>query len=61
MSYVYVNSEPGLWTVGFYDPSGQWHPDGDCDVRDDAANRVHFLNGGNPPAPQPLNELKEGE
>lgn len=44
--YVYVLSEPGLFTVGFYDPSGKWHPDGDYSVREEAANRVHFLNGG---------------
>lgn len=24
--YVYRSVEPGLWTVGFYDPSGKWHP-----------------------------------
>lgn len=44
--YVYIQSEPGLWTVGFYDPSGEWHPDSDFDNRDDAAKRVHYMNGG---------------
>jgi len=44
--YVYVNSEPGLWTVGFYDPSGHWHADSDHETRESAAYRVHFLNGG---------------
>ena len=24
MTWVYIRTEPGLWTVGFYDP------DGDC-------------------------------
>lgn len=45
-SWVYVQSEPGLWTVGFYDPSGKWHPDSDHDSRAAAADRVHYLNGG---------------
>ena len=44
--YVYIKSEPNLWTVGFYDPSGQWHPDSDHETRESAANRVHYLNGG---------------
>jgi hypothetical protein len=46
MSYVYIRSEPGLWTVGFYDPKGEWHPDSDHDSRVNAAERVHYLNGG---------------
>jgi hypothetical protein len=46
--YVYVESEPGLYTVGFYDPNnGQWHPESDHESREAAANRVHWLNGGN--------------
>lgn len=44
--YVYILSEPGLFTVGFYSPDGKWHPDSDHDTRDEAAKRVHFLNGG---------------
>jgi len=47
MSYVYICSEPNLWTVGFYDPNGNWNPDSDYSNRDDAADRVHYLNGGN--------------
>jgi hypothetical protein len=43
--YVYIQSEPGLWTVGFYDPSGKWHGDSDHNNREEAANRVAFLNG----------------
>jgi len=46
-SYVYIKSEPGLWTVGFYDPSGKWQPESDHVHRDAAAERVHYLNGGN--------------
>lgn len=44
--YVYIRSERGLWTVGFYDPSGKWHPDSDWDNRAEARARVHYLNGG---------------
>ena len=47
MNYVYIKSEPGLWTVGFYDPKGNWVPESDWDDKDRAAERVHWLNGGN--------------
>ena len=43
--YVYIESEPGLWTVGFYSPDGEWHPESDHEVREDAAKRVSWLNG----------------
>jgi hypothetical protein len=45
--YVYQSSEPGLFTVGFYDPSGKWHPESDHSSIDEASKRVHYLNGGN--------------
>lgn len=45
-TWVYINSEPGLWTVGFYDPSGKWHSDEDYPNKQMAADRVHYLNGG---------------
>ena len=44
--YVYIKSEPGLWTVGFYDPAGNWHPDSDHSDREEAGKRVAYLNGG---------------
>lgn len=44
--WVYIRSEPGLWTVGFYSPDGRWHSDSDHNSRDDARERVHYLNGG---------------
>lgn len=44
--YIYVLSEPGLWTVGFYDPTGKWHPESDHPTEAAAADRVHWLNGG---------------
>ncbi len=44
--YVYIKSEPTLWTVGFYTPEGEWITDSDHSVREEAAARVHYLNGG---------------
>lgn len=44
--YVYIQSEPGLWTVGFYAPDGTWHPESDHPSPAQAAERVHYLNGG---------------
>lgn len=44
--WVYINSEPGLWTVGFYDPNGKWNADSDHSDREEAAKRCHYLNGG---------------
>ena len=54
MSYVYIKSEPRLWTVGFYRPCGDWEPDSDHSSQDEAADRVHFLNGGDTPALEPV-------
>lgn len=47
MKYVYVKSEPNLWTVGFYSPDGKWNPESDWPSSEQAAQRVHYLNGGN--------------
>lgn len=46
MSYVYRKSEPGLWTVGYYRPDGEWEPESDHDTPAMAASRVAWLNGG---------------
>ena len=46
MNYVYVRSEQGLWTTGFYAPDGTWNADKDFTDREEAAKRVHWLNGG---------------
>lgn len=43
--YVYIEPEPNLFTVGFYDPNGKWHPDSDHTDREEAAKRVSWLNG----------------
>lgn len=50
--YVYQSFERGLWTVGFYDPSGKWHAESDHGSTDEAAKRVHYLNGGSEPQPE---------
>jgi len=43
--WVYLQSEPGLFTVGFYDPKGKWHSDSDHSDKNEAADRVAYLNG----------------
>ena len=45
MMYVYVQSEPGLWTVGFYTPDGRWISESDHESTESAARRVAWLNG----------------
>lgn len=44
--YVYIQSEPSLWTCGLYDPKGKWQSESDHDTKEQAAERVHWLNGG---------------
>ena len=43
--YVYRQTEPNLWTVGYYDLQGHWHPDSDHATQEEAAKRVAWLNG----------------
>jgi hypothetical protein len=46
--YVYIYSAAAqVYTVGFYGPDGEWHPESDHRDDADAADRVHWLNGGN--------------
>jgi len=48
--YVYrrIKESAGcyLYVVGFYDPKGEWQPESDHESREEAAKRVHYLNGG---------------
>ena len=48
--YVYKNTEPGLYTVGYYEPSGKWQPDSDHSSVEAAQDKVTILNGGILPA-----------
>lgn len=45
-TWLYLRSEPGLWTVGFYRPDDRWEPESDHGSKDEAAARVRWLNGG---------------
>ncbi len=48
--WVYIESDDDgdtLFTVGFYDPKGNWHSDSDHSERSKAQSRVNYLNGGN--------------
>lgn len=44
--WVYIESQRGVYTVGFYTPAGLWVPERDFTSSDGAAERVHWLNGG---------------
>jgi hypothetical protein len=46
MTWVYIKTEPRLWTVGFYAPDGTWHTDSDFNSSELAAARCAYLNGG---------------
>ena len=43
--WVYIMSQPGLYTVGFYRPDGKWEPESDHGSPESAAERVNYLNG----------------
>ena len=49
MKWVYQLTESSathkLYTVGFYDPSGNWHSESDWNYKNEAADRCAFLNG----------------
>ena len=36
-----------LWVVGFYTPQGVWIAESDHNTKEAAADRIHWLNGGN--------------
>ena len=58
MSYVYIKTEPQLWTVGFYDPKGEWHSESDYANPGQAAKRVAWLNGGSKRVIHPVTILE---
>lgn len=53
--YVYVRNEPGLYTVGFYKPNGDWVSESDHGTSKEAAARTAYLNGRNPSLEEALN------
>lgn len=47
--WIYKLTEPGVYTVGFYDPNnGKWHTDSDHGTKGGAGSRAAFLNGARP-------------
>lgn len=44
--WVYIRTESNCFTVGFYDPKGEFQTDSDWADQNLAAGRVHYLNGG---------------
>lgn len=55
MTYLYVQSEEQLWTVGTGEPgTNSWRPESDHGSDDDAARRVAWLNGS--PSAGPLSD-----
>jgi hypothetical protein len=57
--YVYIQSEPGLYTVGHYDPSGKWIAESDHDTSAGAAARCAELNGAARPEPEANRPLRD--
>lgn len=49
--YTVINSEPGLYTVGFYSPNNNWHPYEDFIDKEKAGEKCNYLNGGKIPKP----------
>lgn len=52
LMWVFRRSETSLYTVGYYAPDRSWHPEGDYPSKEEAAARVHWLNGGGGPSPE---------
>lgn len=46
-----------IYTSGFYSPDGIWNAEDDHATREEAAARVHYMNGGNIKACHAYNEL----
>jgi len=48
--YVYLRINQGqgtyVYAVGFYDPRREWIVESEWPIREQAAARVHYLNGG---------------
>lgn len=60
-NHTFIQSEPGLWTVGFYHPCGSWEPMSDHNIQQEARDEVIRLNGGTPtPAAPPASTCNGG-
>ena len=62
MKYYYKRTEFSsyeLYTVGYDDSNGDWHPESDHNKVEAAVNRVNFLNGGMHSAAEYLKEIEE--
>lgn len=44
--WVFRSFEQGVWTVGFWGPDGSWYSTSDHASAAEAADEVHYLNGG---------------
>ena len=44
LTYVYKETAPGVWTVGYYNPQGIWRAESKHTDREHAAERVVWLN-----------------
>jgi hypothetical protein len=45
--YKLTETRMRVYTVGYYDPNGHFQPESDHGTKEEAARRVHYLNGGN--------------
>ena len=45
--WVYKQDKSGLFLVGYWTPNKRWVLDSKWEDKDNAAARVHYLNGGN--------------
>lgn len=57
--YVSIETEPGLHTVGFFNPSGKFQPFADCDSKQEAETKINILNGGNYELKLKIKELSD--
>lgn len=48
MMYSYQKDEPGQWAVGLFDQEGKWQTESVWCTPEEAAERVHWLNGRGP-------------
>lgn len=57
--YVFIKTEPGLFTVGHYDPENIFVPNSDHSDQKEAEAKVHYLNGGTEPKPKKKEGVRE--